>query len=300
MIELKGISKSFKKDFYSAKFHALKNVSFKINEGDLVGFLGANGAGKTTSLKIILNFIKADSGTIEYSPKVGGDFNSFLKNLGYLPERPYFHANLTGREFAEYMAKLHDLKRDDYTQSIKMWSQRLRIDHALDRKLQNYSKGMLQRIGFVTCLIHNPSFLILDEPVSGLDPVGRREIKDVMLELNKMGKTIFFSSHIVSDIEEICNDLIVLDKGDLIYSGEVDTLLKKESKNISEAIFECNQIDLYANFGKIDQLSKNSFKIILEKDNTEFLNQLNSNKDRLIKYSELKPTLEQIIYKSDG
>lgn len=299
MIELKGISKSFKKDFYSSKFQALNNVSFKINEGDLVGFLGANGAGKTTSLKIILNFIKPNSGVVEYSSKVGGSFNNFLKNLGYLPERPYFHANLTGREFAEYMAKLHDIKRVEYNESINNWSQRLNISHALDRKLQNYSKGMLQRIGFVSCLIHNPSFLILDEPVSGLDPVGRREMKDVMLELNKMGKTIFFSSHIVSDIEEICNDLIVLDKGELIYSGEVNTLLTKESKNITEVIFESKNAENYKVFGKVDRLSKNNFRIIIEKDSIDFLRLLTTNQDRLVKFSELKPTLEEIIYKSD-
>lgn len=299
MIELKGISKSFRKDFYSPKFNALKNVSFKINEGDLVGFLGANGAGKTTSLKIILNFIKADEGSVEYSTKSCHNFSGFLKTLGYLPERPYFHANLTGREFAEYMAKLHDLKRSEYTSNINKWSERLGIAHALDRKLQNYSKGMLQRIGFVSCLIHNPSFLILDEPVSGLDPVGRREIKDVMLELNKMGKTIFFSSHIVSDIEEICNDLIVLDKGELIYSGEVDSLLKKESKNISEAIFESLDSEAYKAYGIVDQISKNNFKITLQKDSSNFLQVLNSKQDRLIKFSELRPTLEEIIYKSE-
>lgn len=299
MIELKGISKSFKKDFYSSRFDALNNVSFKINEGDLVGFLGANGAGKTTSLKIILNFIKPDSGEIEYSAQVGGSFNNFLKQLGYLPERPYFHANLTGREFTEYMAKLHDLKRSSFIPEIKRWSQRLGIEHALDRKLQNYSKGMLQRIGFVSCLVHNPAFLILDEPVSGLDPVGRKEIKDVMLELNKLGKTIFFSSHIVSDIEEICNDLIVLDKGKLIYSGEVTSLLEKESKNVSEVIFETPNIEKYRKFGDISQLSKNIFRILLTSQNSTFLKYLNEQNDRLIKFLEIRPTLEEIIYKSN-
>ncbi len=299
MIELKGVTKSFQRDFYSAKFFALNDVSFKINQGDLVGFLGANGAGKTTSLKIILNFIKADNGEVTYSKEVGGNFENFLRILGYLPERPYFHSNLTGREFVEYMAKLHDLKRERFVPSIKKWSERLGIDHALDRKLQNYSKGMLQRIGFVACLVHDPNFLILDEPVSGLDPVGRREIKDVMLELNKLGKTIFFSSHIVSDIEEICNNLIVLDKGKLIYSGQVEELLHRESENLSEAFFVTQKPERYQSLGEIDNLKNNQYKISIKEKNNSFLNTLLSNGDRLLKFSEVRPTLEEIIYKNN-
>lgn len=299
MIELKGVTKSFKRDFYSAKFFALDDVSFNIKQGDLVGFLGANGAGKTTSLKIILNFIKADRGEVIYSKEVGGNFKNFIKNLGYLPERPYFHSSLTGREFVEYMAKLHDLKKSEYQLNISTWSKRLGIEYALDRKLQNYSKGMLQRIGFVACLVHNPRFLILDEPVSGLDPVGRREFKDIMLELSKEGKTIFFSSHIVSDIEEICNNLIVLDKGRLIYSGEVDQLLERENKNLSEAIFITKNIDQYNSFGKIDILKNDQFKICINDENKSFLNSLIKNNDRLLKYIEVRPTLEEIIYKNN-
>lgn len=299
MIELKGVTKSFQRDFYSAKFFALNDVSFKINQGDLVGFLGANGAGKTTSLKIILNFIKADKGEVQYCKEVGGSFENFLRVLGYLPERPYFHSNLTGREFVEYMAKLHDLKRTRFVPSIKKWSDRLGIEYALDRKLQNYSKGMLQRIGFVACLVHDPNFLILDEPVSGLDPVGRREIKDVMLELNKLGKTIFFSSHIVSDIEEICNNLIVLDRGQLIYSGEVEELLQRESNNLSEAFFVTKNLEKYKCFGEIDILKNDQYKISMKEKNNSFISTLISNGDRLLKYSEVRPTLEEIIYKTN-
>src|SRR5690606_11152061 len=166
-------------------------------------------------------FIAPTAGAIKYGEGGKYNFREFVKKLGYLPERPYFHPDLTGKEFIHYMAQLNDVPKSEIAQRALKWSQRLRIDHALERKLRTYSKGMLQRIGFVSCLIHEPELLILDEPVSGLDPVGRKEIKEVMRELHKEGKTIFFSSHIVSDVEEICHNLVVLDAGKRIYQGSV-------------------------------------------------------------------------------
>src|SRR5690606_42101985 len=123
--------------------------------------------------------------------------------------------------FRSYLVMFNDVSKNEIATLCKHWSQRLRIEHALDRNLRNYSKGMLQRVCFVSCLIHEPELLILDEPVSGLDPIGRKEIKDVMRELHQTGKTIFFSSHIVSDVEEICHNLVVLDAGKRIYQGSV-------------------------------------------------------------------------------
>tara|TARA_R110000868_G_scaffold97619_11_gene268635 strand:+ start:157 stop:1068 length:912 start_codon:yes stop_codon:yes gene_type:complete len=300
MIELIDVRKTFKKDFFSPKFEALKEVSFKVNDGELAGFLGANGAGKTTSIKIILDFIKADSGMVNYSTKFGSDHSGFIKNLGYLPERPYFHANLTGQEFVEYMAKLHDMKRAEYLNQIKRWSERLGIAHALNRKLQNYSKGMLQRIGFVACLVHNPSFLILDEPVSGLDPVGRKEIKDVMVELNREGKTIFFSSHIVSDIEEICNSVIVLDKGSLIYSGGVADLLSSRSSGNCEAIYKIGSSDKLNTFGSTTELADGLYKTVFSKQQRdEFVRVMLESEGTLIRFVEVNPTLEEIVYQTN-
>lgn len=300
MIELEGIGKTFKRDFYSARFDALKDINFTVNDGELVGFLGANGAGKTTSIKIILDFIKADTGRVNYSSRIGGNLRSFIKNLGYLPERPYFHANLTGQEFVEYMAKLHDMKKPHYTAQIQQWSKRLGIDHALDRKLHNYSKGMLQRIGFVACLVHDPTFLILDEPVSGLDPVGRKEIKEVMIELNKQGKTIFFSSHIVSDVEEICNSVIVLDKGSLVYSGNVNQLLRSKSKGLCEAIFTCENKLEFESFAQVDTLPDGHSKIIIDSSQRgPLIAKLNESKGELIRFVELNPSLEEIIYETN-
>ncbi|MBH47638.1 MAG: hypothetical protein CME71_05665 [Halobacteriovorax sp.] len=300
MIELVDIQKTFKKDLFKSRFEALKKVSFSVNDGDICGFLGANGAGKTTSIKIILNFIQSDSGQVRYSNKFGSSYKQFIKNLGYLPERPYFHANLTGQDFVEYMAKLHDMKRPDYRAQIKHWGERLGIDHALDRKLHNYSKGMLQRIGFVACLVHDPNFLILDEPVSGLDPVGRKEIKDVMVELNKAGKTIFFSSHIVSDIEEICSSLIVLDKGSMIYDGKVSDLLVSRSSGLCEVIYKVSDSDQFKSLGDIISLADGYSKIIIKKENrNELLAALSSQKGELVRFLEVNPTLEDIVYQTN-
>ncbi len=300
MIELVDIQKTFKKDLFKSRFEALKKVSFSVNDGDICGFLGANGAGKTTTIKIILNFIQSDSGQVRYSNKFGSSYKQFIKNLGYLPERPYFHANLTGQDFVEYMAKLHDMKRPDYRAQIKHWGERLGIDHALDRKLHNYSKGMLQRIGFVACLVHDPNFLILDEPVSGLDPVGRKEIKDVMVELNKAGKTIFFSSHIVSDIEEICSSLIVLDKGSMIYDGKVSDLLVSRSSGLCEVIYKVSDSDQFKSLGDIISLADGYSKIIIKKENrNELLAALSSQKGELVRFLEVNPTLEDIVYQTN-
>lgn len=296
MLSLKHITKTFKKDFYTKKFVALDDVSFSIKEGSMLGFLGANGAGKTTTLKIILDFIKADSGQIEFSNEIR-DKLSFFKNLGYMPERPYFHANLTGREFVQYMAKLNDVKENDVQKRLQAWSERLKIDHALDRKLANYSKGMLQRIGFVSCLIHEPKFLILDEPVSGLDPIGRREIKDVMLEINKEGKTIFFSSHIVSDVEEICESLIVLDKGKVLYDGSVEELLtRNEAGRFNSIIVGKNISESFSGF-ELEKISENKFSINEDISKKSHFLKICLEKDiQILSMKDVRPSLEEIVY----
>lgn len=295
MFELNGISKSFKKDFYAQKFQALKDVSFQVKSGCITGFLGANGAGKTTSLKIILSFVRPDSGTVDYDK---GSYSNFIRKLGYLPERPYFHAGLTGKEFVSYMAALNDVPKGDVASLTKKWSEKLAIDHALDRKLSSYSKGMLQRIGFVSCLVHNPEYLILDEPVSGLDPVGRKMIKDVMLELHREGRSIFFSSHIVSDIEEVCSNLIVLDKGTLIYNGSVRDILTRESNRNCEIILEGIHVDKFLDF-KAENLNNEYTKIVIRNDEKgKFIKMLSNTDIQMISLRDQNPSLEEIIYKT--
>jgi ABC-2 type transport system ATP-binding protein len=226
MLKVEALNKIFKSDILTQPFVALKDVSFEIPTGSMVGFLGANGAGKTTSLKIVMDFIRATSGNVVFDPSLGKTKEDIFRKIGYLPERPYFYPHLKGEEFLLLLGQLSDLNKDQIKKNINYWAPRFKIDHALKRELKTYSKGMLQRIGFLSCVLHNPDFIILDEPLSGLDPIGRKELKDVIIDVYKEGKTVFFSTHIVSDVEEICDRVIFLQLGELKYSGGVKELIQ--------------------------------------------------------------------------
>lgn len=283
MIEFVSITKKFRNNFWEKEFYALDNVSFKINKGDMVGFLGANGAGKTTLIKSLMDFSRPTSGEIKFSPLLGLSNNEIKSNIGYLPERAYLYQHLTGREFLNFTGNINSLKRDYLQKLIKEWSERIQIDHALDRQIRSYSKGMQQRLGFISALIHSPQFLVLDEPLSGLDPVGRRDFKKILRELNDQGTTIFFSSHIVSDVEELCNRVVFIEKGKLIYDGPIIDLVLKNSNDLYTVTYLRNGITEMVGVSESD---KNK---TLEQLMRENCNILNLNKDTL--------TLEEIIYK---
>lgn len=225
MIVWEDVTKIFTSDLLTKPVTALDHVSFKIREGSMTGYIGANGAGKTTSIKIALNFTKATSGVVSFSSSLGKTREQQLKKVGFLPERPYFYPHLTGEEFAQFMGLLSGMSKADIKKRSTALADRLGIAHALARPLKTYSKGMLQRMGFLVSIQHDPDLIILDEPLSGLDPVGRKELKDLMVDLNREGKTVFFSTHIVSDVEETCSDIVFLRQGKLIYSGGVQEIM---------------------------------------------------------------------------
>ena len=283
MIEFSHITKKFQANFWEKEFIAVNDVSFKIETGDLVGFLGANGAGKTTLIKILMDFSRQTSGEIIFDQTMGQSLNEIKSSIGYLPERPYLYPHLSGREFLEYVGKINSIESETLNNLIQTWSTKLQIDHALLKLTKSYSKGMLQRLGFVSCLIHNPKFLVLDEPLSGLDPVGRRDFKRILVELNKSGVTIFFSSHIVSDVEEICNKVIFIEKGNLVYQGKLDTLLDKHANDLfSIKALIGDKIETV----HLNNAEKNKYieKMILEKND-------------ILEIEKEKITLEEIIYK---
>lgn len=283
MIKFNNITKKFRNNFWDKEFIAVDDVSFGIESGDLVGFLGANGAGKTTLIKILMDFSRQTSGHMTFDKIMGQNLNEIKSSIGYLPERPYLYPHLTGQEFLEFVGKLNSIKSENLDKLIIYWSEKMQIAHALGKATKEYSKGMLQRLGFVSCLIHNPKLLVLDEPLSGLDPIGRRDFKKIMVELNKSGVTIFFSSHIVSDVEEICNKVIFIEKGKLVYEGNVDTLLMKHAN------------DLYT----VKTLKNDKIEVVhLSNDEkNKYLEKMLIQKIEIIEIEKEKITLEEIIYK---
>jgi ABC-2 type transport system ATP-binding protein len=226
-IRLDNIHRSFKTHFWHKEKEVLKGISLEIYEGEIFGFLGPNGAGKTTTIKIITGLIKADSGSVSIFGN-SADSIAIKKRIGFLPESPYFYEHLTGYEFLKVNALLSNVT--DYKDKVLELLNRVGLTDTMSLSLSKYSRGMLQRIGIAQALIGDPDILILDEPLSGLDPIGRKEIKDLIINENKKGKTVFFSSHILPDAEEVCNRIGIIMEGKIMEVGELTKLLKKGIK----------------------------------------------------------------------
>ncbi len=203
---------------------AVDTLNLAVKEGCTYGFLGPNGAGKTTTIKMLLGLINPTrgSGTVLGLPM--GDKNA-KEQIGFLPEEPAFGRHLKAREFLNLCAKLSHIPREKRSLRIGETLETVGLANRAGSRLREFSKGMLQRIGIAQALLHDPRLLILDEPMTGLDPPGRREVKEIMLRLTERGKTIFFSSHILSDVEEICDSVGILNHGHLILSGQLAELL---------------------------------------------------------------------------
>lgn len=226
ILSITNLVKDYKTGFTGKKTRVLRGVSFDVQKGEVFGFVGPNGAGKTTTFKSILGFVTPTEGRIEL---LGKDHtNSGAKSrIGYLPENPYFYDYLTGEELLRYMGELHGLGRKVLNERTDELLRKVGMEHARKLQMRKYSKGMLQRIGVAQALINDPEFLILDEPMSGLDPIGRREIKDLILEEKRKGKTILLSSHMLSDVEALCDRVGIIMGGAVIKTGEIGDLLKE-------------------------------------------------------------------------
>lgn len=225
VLEVYELKKFYRSPMTRKKVEALKGVSFHVQAGTVTGFLGANGAGKTTTIKCLLELAFADSGRTVFFGKEGLS-NEAKAKIGFLPERPYFYDYLTGREFLNFYGSLSGrVSRADLRPRIEQLLERVSLKAAGDRPLRGYSKGMLQRIGIAQALIHRPEFVILDEPMTGLDPDGRLEVREIIQEAAKQGTAVFFSSHHLPDAESLCERLVILKQGTLIYQGRTQDLL---------------------------------------------------------------------------
>ena len=213
----------------------LSDVSLSVGQGEIFGFLGHNGAGKTTTMKILLGLLGATGGRIELLGAPATDVAVHAR-IGYLPESPYFYDYLTAEEFLCFFGRLAGLSRETVRQRTPQLLERVGLTEARDRQLRKFSKGMLQRIGLAQAIIHDPELVILDEPMSGLDPIGRKEVRDLILSLRDQGKTIFFSTHIVSDVEMICDRVGILAKGKMLASGRIEDLVNEHEAQSVEVV----------------------------------------------------------------
>jgi ABC-2 type transport system ATP-binding protein len=212
MLRLTDIRKSFRSDFLRRRRQVLSGISLEVQRGETFAFLGHNGAGKTTTIKSMLGLIRIDGGEIEIFGHEPGN-RSALARIGYLPENPYFYDHLTGRELLAFMADLHGLGRRVAQRRVGEILELVGMQAKADQRMRGYSKGMRQRIGLGQALINDPDLLVLDEPMGGLDPIGRHHIRAIVGELKSRQKTIFLSSHILSDVEAIADRASILSEG---------------------------------------------------------------------------------------
>jgi ABC-2 type transport system ATP-binding protein len=226
VVQTSELSKVYRTGFWlNQKIESLKNCSLTVYQGETFGLLGPNGAGKTTLLKTLLGIVRPTSGRAWLLGSPIG--NARVKQrIGYLPENAYFYDYLTGWEFLQFIAGLFEIPPDVQQQRIPLLLDLVGLSKSAARKqMRQYSKGMLQRVGLAQALINDPELVFLDEPMSGLDPMGRYQIREIILSLKAQGKTIFFNSHVLSDVEKICDRVAILINGELICSGSLDELL---------------------------------------------------------------------------
>lgn len=214
MIEIKNLSKTYSEQ------PVVDNLSLIVPRGSIFGFLGPNGAGKTTTIKMLVGINRPDSGSVLINK--GSPIDPRVRQeIGFTPEEPHFYDQLTGLEFLKFTNGLFKNKSRPISE-LKLILKKTGIYEARDKKIKNYSRGMKQRLGFGQALVNDPKYIFLDEPLEGLDPIGRTEIKAILKELKREGRTIFFNSHVLSDVENICDQIGIIHNGRLIYSGSVN------------------------------------------------------------------------------
>lgn len=292
-IEILGLSKIYQTGFWRKRpKQALKELELSVKEGEIFGFLGPNGAGKTTTLKMLMGLISPTSGTARILQK---DFNApeIKAQIGFLPEQPYFYDYLTARELLNYFGQLSGVPARARSAKVGEMLGRVGLRDAADVQLRKFSKGMLQRVGLAQAILHDPKVVFLDEPMSGLDPMGRREVRDLMEQLKHEGKTVFFSTHILSDAESLCDRVAIIHLGELRKVGAVAELTASVKDKI-EIVWLGNQTpDSLKNLGAEYHVSGDMVRAVLPQEMQEAgLEALQREHIRIISLTPVRVSLE--------
>ncbi len=260
ILEIENLSKIYRTGFLGRPTRALNGIDLAIENNEIFGYLGPNGAGKTTTIKTILGIIRPTTGIIKMFGKPFSQ-TELKQNIGYMPENPYFYSYLSAAEMLDFYAQLFEMPKSDRRERAAKLLEIVGISHSKKQLLRSFSKGMLQRIGLAQALINDPSLVILDEPMSGLDPIGRKEVRDIILDLHEQGKTIFFSSHILSDVEMICDRVAIVLNGKIIRIGILEEMLASTVDTVEITVKGLPQTGF-------DELLAHWYKMIYSSDKT--------------------------------
>ena len=305
IITVDHLSKIFKVGFWGRRVTAVDELSLDVRRGEIYGFLGPNGAGKTTTIKMLMGLIYPSRGTAHLFGRPVGDQTAKAK-IGFLPESPYFYDYLTSREFLRFYGHLFGLLGATLDKRIDELLELVGMTHARNLQLRKFSKGMLQRVGIAQALINDPELIILDEPMSGLDPIGRKEVRDLIVRLKESGKTVMFSSHILHDAELLCDRVAMIMKGKLVACGQVSELIDHGTTQEVEMV-----VDRLSPEG-IDELRPLAIKTVLHGERVmailasqrqvdEALEVLRANHAKLVSLIPHKASLEDLfIHKAKG
>jgi ABC-2 type transport system ATP-binding protein len=292
-IEIQGLEKSYLTGFFRNKLkRGLLPLTLSVEEGEVFGCLGPNGAGKTTTLKLLLGLVFPTGGTARILGRSLNDIG-VKRFVGFLPEQPYFYDHLTALELLDYYARLSGVDPRERKRKVELALARVGMSDSGKMQLRKYSKGMLQRVGIAQAIVHDPKLVLLDEPMSGLDPIGRREVRDLVQALNEEGKTIFFSTHILSDAETLCDRVAVLNKGELKGVGVVADLLREVSGEVEVVWSGVQAIPALSALGARCHATGDVVRALLPERLLEAaLAELRKNDCRLISVTPVRATLE--------
>ncbi|MFC1553652.1 ABC transporter ATP-binding protein [candidate division KSB1 bacterium] len=288
ILKVEKINKSF------GDFCAVKDLSFNVNEKSMFGLLGPNGAGKTTTIRMIMDIIIPDSGTISVENSTNGTASD---NIGYLPEERGLYRKMKVFDLLLFLAELKSMKRKSAKQEIDKWLEKLGLNEWKNKKIEELSKGMQQKIQFIATVLHRPRLLILDEPFMGLDPINTNLVKDIMLELKDEGASIIFSTHLMENAEKLCDEILLINKGESILSGKLRTVKENFGRKNILIEYEGNNsflkdsdliknYDDYGNYAEI-QLKENADSQKLLKETIE--------KVSIRKFEIVEPSLNEIF-----
>lgn len=285
---------------YFDDFHVLKDISFEVDGGRIFGYLGRNGAGKTTSIRILMDVFEANEGNITLDGEV---FDSNKHKIGYLPEERGMYSKTTVKDQLVYFAMLRGATRQEAITSVNYWTQRFEVDHYLNRKLETLSKGNQQKIQITQAFLNEPDILILDEPFSGLDPVNSQLFQDALIDYKREDRLIIFSSHQMSYVETFCDDIAIIDAGQIVLSGELETIKTEIGGHKVRIREKSGDLESYLNNNNIP-FEKDSISYILELDDAysqkDLVMGLLQSDIELDLLSSYKPSLHEIFVSKVG